>query len=80
MKCDEKLGKMKFLERRLEDESTESKIMKFGSRFVEKSSSEWDRNFQNWKSRKTKIEIDSYYDSKLKYKAIGRKIRMKLDL
>ena len=36
MKCGEKLGKFIFLERRLEGKSTESKITKFGSRFVEK--------------------------------------------
>ena len=82
MKYDDKLGKLIFLGRRLEDESMESKIMKFGSRFAEKSSSEWDRNFNNWKSWQTKIEIeiDSNYDSKLKSKDIRRKIRMKLDL
>ena len=33
------------LERELKDESTESKITRFGSRFVEKSKSELDRNF-----------------------------------
>ena len=31
----------------LEDESMESKIIKFGSRFEEKSSNEHERNFQN---------------------------------
>ena len=33
------------LERELEDESTESKTIQFGSRFAEKSESELDRNF-----------------------------------
>ena len=55
----------------------------FGSRFAEKSSNEQERNFLKIKSRKTKIEIeieiDSNYDSKLKSKAIQRKIRMKHD-
>ena len=71
-----------FLNTRLEDESMESKITEFGSRFMEKSSNEQERNFQKIKSRKTKIkiQIDSNYDSKLKYKAIQRKIRMKYDL
>ena len=54
----EKLGKLIFLERRLEVESTESKITEFGSRFEEKSLSEWERNFQSLKSRNTKIEIE----------------------
>ena len=40
MKCGEKLGKLIFLERRLEEKSTKSKITKFGSRFEEKLSSE----------------------------------------
>ena len=30
MKCGKKLGKLIFLKRKLEDESTKSKIMKFG--------------------------------------------------
>ena len=52
------------------DESTESKITKFGSRFAEKSSNEQERNFLKIKSRKTEIdiEIDSNYYSKLKLK------------
>ena len=33
MKCSEKLGKLIFLERRLEDEFMESRITEFGSRF-----------------------------------------------
>ena len=40
MKCGEKLLKLLFLERRLEEESMKLKIMEFGSRFAEKSSSE----------------------------------------
>ena len=40
MKCDEKLGKLIFLERRLKEESMESKITKFGSRFTDKLLSE----------------------------------------
>ena len=63
MKFHEKLGKLIFLERRLKDKSTESKITKFGSRFAEKSLSEWDRNIWNWKSRKTEIEIEIEIDS-----------------
>ena len=46
MKCGEKLGKLIYLERRLEGKSIESKIIKFGSRFVEKSSSEVERNLK----------------------------------
>ena len=34
MNCGEKLGKLIFLERTFQDESMESKIMKFGSRFA----------------------------------------------
>ena len=41
----EKLRKLIGLKRRLENESTKSKILKFGSRFVEKSTNEVDRNF-----------------------------------
>ena len=40
IKCFEKLKKFICLEKRLEGESTESKIIEFRSRFVEKSSSE----------------------------------------
>ena len=81
MKCEKKLGNLVSLERRLEDESTESKITIFGSRFGEKSSNEQERNFRNLNSRKTEIEIkiDSNYDSKIKSKAIRRKIRIKHD-
>ena len=77
MKYGYKLGVLIFLQRRLEDESTESKITEFGSRLAEKSSNEHEINFQKIKSRKTKIEIDSNYNSKMKSKAIQRKIRMK---
>ena len=48
----------------------ESKITKFGSRFAETSSNEHERNFQKIKSRKTEIQIDSDYNSKMKSKAI----------
>ena len=58
MKCDEKSGKLIDLERRLKGESTESKIVEFGSRFAEKSTSEVDRNFLTRELRKTEIEID----------------------
>ena len=34
------------------------KITKFGSRFVDKSSNDIERNFQKIKSRKIKIEIE----------------------
>ena len=47
MKCGKKLGNLIFLERGLEDESTESKITEFGSNFAEKSSNEQERNFYN---------------------------------
>ena len=77
----EKLGILIFLEIRLKDESTKLKINEFESRFVEKSSNEQERNVLRIKSRKTEIEIeiDLNYDSKLKSKAIRRKIRMKHD-
>ena len=39
MNYGEKLGKLIFFERGFENESTESKIIEFGSRFAEKSSS-----------------------------------------
>ena len=58
MKCGEKLENLIYLKRRLEGESTESKITKFGSRIAEKLSSEVDRNFQMKKSRKTEIKIE----------------------
>ena len=55
------------LERQLKDESTESKITRFGLVFAEKSKSEVDRNFQklNHKIIKTKDEIKLNYDPKL---------------
>ena len=40
MKCNKKLGKLIFLERRLEGKSMELKIIEFGSRFAEKLLSE----------------------------------------
>ena len=40
-----KIGKMVFLERRLQNDSTESKIVKFGFDFAEKSRIEVERNF-----------------------------------
>ena len=60
MTCGEKSRKLIYLERRLKGESTESKITEFGSRFVEKSSSEVDINSRTKvnKKRKSKIEID----------------------
>ena len=79
MKCGYKLGILIFLKIRLEEKSTESKITRFRSRFVEKSSNEQERKFQKIKSQITEIEIDSNYDSKLKSNAIQRKIRMKHD-
>ena len=45
MKCGEKLGILIDLERELKDESMESNITRFGSRFLEKSKSELGRNF-----------------------------------
>ena len=59
MKSAEKLEKFIDLERRLDGESTESKITEFGSRFAEKSTSEVDSNFQSMELRKTEIEIDN---------------------
>ena len=44
IKCGNKLGKLIDLERRLEVESTKTKIAEFGSRFTKKSTSEVDRN------------------------------------
>ena len=44
IKSGEIVGKFIDLERRLDGKSTESKIAEFGSRFVEKSTSEVDRN------------------------------------
>ena len=46
----EKLEILIFLERRFDDESTESKTTEFGSRFMDKSSNEQERNFQKIKS------------------------------
>ena len=46
MKHGEKLGKSIDLERRLDGESIESKIIEFGSRFIEKSTSTLDKNFE----------------------------------
>ena len=46
---------------------------------MEKSSNEQERNFKKIKSQKTEIKINSYYDLKLKSRAIQRKIRMKHD-
>ena len=44
-KSGEKLGKLIGLERRLDGESAELKIVEFGSRFEKKLTSEVDRNF-----------------------------------
>ena len=45
----EKLGKMMFLERRLQNESTESRIIEFGLDFAEISKFEVERNFRTLK-------------------------------
>ena len=60
IKCDEKLRKLIYLERRLEGESTKSKITEFGSRFADKLSSEVDRNFRIkfYEKQKLKFEMD----------------------
>ena len=50
MNWGEKLGKMVFLERRLQIDSTESRIIEFGLDFAEKSKFEVERNFQTLKS------------------------------
>ena len=50
MNWGEKLGKMVFLERRLQNESTESIIIEFGLDFTEKSKFEVKRNFRTLKS------------------------------
>ena len=57
----------------------ESKITKFGSRLVEKSTSKLGRNFRTQREQKTeiKIKINLIYDFKLKSNVIGRKIRKK---
>ena len=46
----EKLGKMVFLERRLQIDSTESRIIEFGLDFAEKSKIEVEKNFGRSKS------------------------------
>ena len=58
IKCAKKLGKLIYLERGLEGKSTESKIIEFGSRFAEKSSSEVDRNFLTKLCEKLKLKIE----------------------
>ena len=50
MNWGDKLGKMVFFERRLQNESTESRIIEFALDFVEKSKFEVERNFQTLKS------------------------------
>ena len=50
MNWGEKLRKMGFLERRLQIDSTESRIMEFGLDFEEKSKFEVERNFRMLKS------------------------------
>ena len=49
MNWGEKLGKMVFLERRLQIDSTESRIDEFGLNFAEKSKFEVERNFRTLK-------------------------------
>ena len=49
-KLREKLGTMVFLERRLQIDSTESRIIEFGLDFAEKSKFEVERNFRTLKS------------------------------
>ena len=44
------IGKIVFLERRLQNESTESRIIEFGLDFAEKSKFEVERNFRTLKS------------------------------
>ena len=56
MKCGEKLAKLKFLERRLENKSMESKLTKFGSRFARKSSSKIEiSEIENREKQKLKL-------------------------
>ena len=50
MNWGEKLGKMVFLEIRLQNESMESRIIEFGLDFAEKSKFEVERNFLTLKS------------------------------
>ena len=50
MNWGEKLGKMVFLERRLQIDSTESRIIEFGLDFADKSKFEVERNFRTLKS------------------------------
>ena len=51
MNWGDKFRKLVFLKRELKDKSTESKITRFGSRFVEKSKSELSRNFRMQRER-----------------------------
>ena len=55
MNSGEKLGKMIDLERELKDESTESKITRFGSRFADKSKNKVERNFRTRFNEKYEI-------------------------
>ena len=67
MNSGEKLGILVYLEWRLQEESMESKIMKFWSAFVEKSSEIEEKNFVREERENIKLStIRLIYHSKLK--------------
>ena len=68
MNSSEKLGILIDLERELKDESTESKITRFGSRFAEKSMSKLERNFQTRRERNLKLRMKLTKSTILNYK------------
>ena len=68
MNLGEKLGKLTDLESELKDESMESKITRFGSRFTEKSMSELERNFRTRRERNLKLKTKLTEPMILNYK------------
>ena len=79
MNWGEKLGILIDLERELKDESTESKLTRFGSRLAEKSKSKLGKKLPNMKRDKFKIKykVNLIYDSTLQSNDTRWKIRRK---
>ena len=82
MKCDEKLGKLIFLEEDLKENPHNHKSLNLDqdSRRNHRVNKIQISEIKNDEKPKLKLKLTKNYDSKLKSKAIRRKIRMKFDL
>ena len=65
------------LERELKEKSTESKITRFGSGFVEKSMSELERNFRTRRVRNPKLKTKLTKSTILNYKFNDIKLKIR---